>query len=143
MAWPDPAVWIGRLILYDDDSIRLRSDTAGVISLKLELIERLEASRGPNPILVLGGPALGAGVGAFVGPALMRESIECEAGATPDDRCGSLTAEPVIGAAVGAVFLGLVSSLLARERWAVVDLAVSPPESGGSPRLELGIALSP
>jgi len=143
MAPPDTNVWVGRLIVYDSDVIRLRTVPAGEISLQLDSIERLEVSRGPNPLLVFGAPSIGAGLGVIVGPALMRGSIECEAHAILDDQCRSLTPKTVIGAAVGAVVLGFTGSLIARERWAEVHLSVPTAEGSGPPGFTMGIGLRP
>ena len=140
---PDTNVWVGRLILYDSDVIHLRTVPAGEISLQLDSIERLEVSRGPNPLLIFGAPTLGAGLGVIIGPALMRGSIECEAHAILDEQCGSLTPKTVIGAAVGAVVLGFTGSLIARERWAEVHFSVPAADGGGPPGFTVAVTLHP
>ena len=120
MRHPPSRVWVGDLVLIDYRYLDLRIDT--VIRVRLGDIDRLEISRGRSEWLTVGMPMLGASLGAIIAPALMQESIACDAGGGSSLECGSEAPKPLIGAAVGAVVFMLVGNLLAEERWMELDI---------------------
>ena len=123
VAHPDSRVWIGGLVILDHQHLVLRVDSANPkIRLPLQQIERLEVSRGYNPLLTVGGPITGAVVGALLAPVLTEEAPKCAADAVDDPDCTSETPEPLIGAAVGAILVGLLANLVAEERWTELPL---------------------
>jgi len=120
MRHPPSRVWVGDLVLLDHRYLELRIDT--VIQLRLDRIDKLELSRGRSEWLTVGMPMLGAALGALIAPALMQESITCQAGGGSSSECGSEAPKPLIGAAVGALAFMLVGNLIAKERWMELDI---------------------
>jgi hypothetical protein len=142
MLLPDTAVWVGKLVVLADRHLVLAVDSAHPrLRLPLREIERLEISRGHDPLLTIGGPIAGAVLGAVLVPALTEESVKCAADAANDPECQSETPEPLIGAAAGAIVFNILARLVARERWAEVPLGaglavtVSPRSIGLKLRL--------
>jgi hypothetical protein len=120
MRHPPSRVWVGDLVLLDHRYLELRIDT--VIQLRLDRIDKLELSRGKSEWITVGIPMLGAALGAIIAPALMQESITCQAGGGSVTECGSEAPKPLIGAAVGGLAFMLVGNLLAEERWMELDI---------------------
>jgi hypothetical protein len=79
-------------------------------------------------------PVLGASLGAILAPALMPESLECQAGGGSSQECGSESPKPLIGAAVGGIVFMLIGNLVGEERWVELDIS----EYEGALALSLG-----
>jgi hypothetical protein len=141
MAPPDSMVWTGYLVTIDDRLLVLRAvDSAPEMRLWLRQIERLDVSRGHDPLLTTGGPIAGAVLGTLLAPALIRDPARCDA--APDDpACAYETPKRAIGAAAGAVLFGIATNLLAKERWVEFPLEgwVGTTPSGWA--LRIGVRL--
>jgi hypothetical protein len=81
----------------------------------------------------------GAALGALIAPALMQESITCQAGGGSSTECGSEAPKPLIGAAVGAVVFMLLGNLIAEERWMELDIREYEGTVGASLGLRLNL----
>jgi len=124
MTLPDTSVWVGSLVTLDRNSLVLRVDSATpTVRLDLGSIERLEVSRGKDPLLTIGLPVAGAIGGALLAPLLNSEPLACRENLVDDPACRSEVPVPVIGAAAGTMFGLLVGSLVARERWLEIPSA--------------------
>lgn len=126
----------GRLLLLDADTLVMSADSVGFLTLSLARLERLEVSRGRNPAMVLGGVALGGVAGALLGPVVLPDDFLCELDVVDDPKCKKETPDAVIGAAVGAVVLGVLSHAIAKERWVRIprdclELGIRPSADGG------------
>jgi hypothetical protein len=123
MAHPDTSIWTGRLVTLGERYLVLRVDSANpTVRLDLRTIERLEVSRGRDPLLTVGLPIAGAAVGAAVGPLLNEESLACREDLVDDPACRSETPAPLVGAAVGAILGAVLGNLVATERWHEIPL---------------------
>ncbi len=124
MAHPDTSVWTGGLVTLEERYLVLRVDSANPTArLDLRTIERLERSRGRDPLLTIGLPLVGAAVGAVVGPLLSDEPLACREDLVDDPACRSETPGPLIGAAVGAIAGAVLGGLVATERWQEIPIA--------------------
>jgi hypothetical protein len=123
LAVPEQVVLHSRLVLVHPGAVTVRGgDLDSALTFPASVISRLEASRGKNPALILGGAAAGATLGAVLGPVFITESDVCKLGVGPPEDCRKETSEEVIGAIVGGVLFGLIGNALARERWRGVPL---------------------
>jgi hypothetical protein len=124
MTLPDTSVWVGGLVTLDRSSLVLRVDSANpTVRLDLGSIERLEVSRGKDPLLTIGLPVAGAIGGALLAPLLNGEPLACREDLVDDPACRSETPVPLIGAAAGTIVGLIVGNVAARERWLEIPSA--------------------
>lgn len=124
MAHPDTSVWIGGLVTLDERYLVLTVDSANpTVRLDLRTVERLEVSRGRDPLLTIGLPVMGALSGALLAPLLDDEPLACQENLVDDPACQSETPVPIIGAAAGTILGVIVGNLVARERWLEIPSA--------------------
>ncbi len=118
-----PPVVRTRLVLLDERSVIVRGgdvDTMMVFSPRS--IVRFELSRGKHPALTFGSPILGGLLGAALGPTVITESRTCTSGRGIVEACVKEMSDEAVGALFGGVALGILGSVLARERWRDVPL---------------------
>jgi len=124
MVLPDTSVWVGGLVTLGQGSLVLRVDSANpTVRLDLRSIERLEVSRGKDPLLTIGLPVAGAIGGALLAPLLDGEPLVCRENLVDDPACRGEVPVPLIGAAAGTSVGIIVGSVAARERWLEIPSA--------------------
>ena len=137
----EPAVQVGSLLLIGTRTLTIIGDSAHPrTEYPLSAIDRLEVSRGRHPALTVVVPIGGALLGALVAPAVMTDDPKCSLNAADNPDCIRETPDPLIGAVVGAVLLGILGHAVARERWREVPLEwvqLGPVVTGG-----LGLSIS-
>jgi len=118
---PDGAA-TGSLVQLTRDSLQMIDDSVGTVEVSLVSLGQFEVSRGPNPFLILGAAASGALLGGLLGSTLSSEDVRCELGFDDVADCSPVTSDLVVGAAAGAIVLGLIGRAAASERWVQVRL---------------------
>ena len=118
----EEGVLVGKLWAFYADSFTVLAE-GRLVGLSYEPLQRFDVSRGRHPATVVVPAAVGAGIGALLGPALITEDQRCDLGVIDDPACESETPEALIGAAVGGVGFALLGRLVAAERWAEIPLA--------------------
>ena len=118
-----PAVVRTRLVLLDQRSVTVRGgDVDTMMVLPSRSIVRFEVSRGKHPALTFGAPVLGGLLGAALGPIIITEDPACTSGRGIVEECAKEMSDEVVGALFGGMALGLLGSVVARERWREVPL---------------------
>ena len=113
---------IGRLRFLGRDTITIFVNPVGPVDVSVASIGQLRVSTGRDPKLIYGVPAIGAALGALVGPALIAEPEQCKLGYADVVDCTKEVPDVVVGAGGGAILLGMLTQLIARERWVHVRL---------------------
>jgi hypothetical protein len=113
-------VLVGRLWAFYADSFTVLAE-GRLQGLSYVPLQRFDVSRGRHPAVILGPAAVGAGIGALLGPALITEDQRCDV--VDDPQCGSETPDALIGAAVGGIAFAVLARLVAGERWVEIPLA--------------------
>ncbi len=115
-------VLVGKLWAFYADSFTVLAE-GRLQGLSYGPLQRFDVSRGRHPATLLGPAAVGAGIGALLGPKLITEDQRCDVQVVDDPECGSETPEALIGAAVGAAAFAVVGRVVTRERWAEIPLS--------------------
>jgi hypothetical protein len=134
---------IGRLRFLDSDTITIFVNPIGLVDVSVASIGQLRVSTGRNPKLLYGVPVIGAAIGALLGPVLITEPEQCDLGYADVVDCTKEVPDVVVGAGGGAILMGLLTPLLARERWVHVPLDVLLSSAvSGSFTLPVAVPLS-
>jgi len=134
---------VGQLRFLGRDTITLFVNPVGLVDVSLASIRQLRVSTGRDPKLVYGLPAIGAAIGALLGPALITEPEQCELGYADAFDCTEELPDVVVGAAGGAIVMGMLTRLIVKERWVHVRLDVLLSSAVSGPfTLPVSIALS-
>lgn len=134
---------IGRLRFLGRDTITIFVNPMGLVDVSVASIGQLRVSTGRDPKLIYGAPAIGAALGALVGPVLITEPEQCKLGYADVVDCTKEVPDVVVGAGGGAILLGMLTQLIARERWVHVRLDVLLSSAvSGSFTVPVSIALS-
>jgi len=113
---------VGQLRFLAPDTISIFVSPVGLVDVSVASIAQLRVSTGRDPKLVYGGPVLGAALGALVGPVFITEPEPCDLGYGDVSDCNKVLPDVVVGAGGGAVIMGILVKLLAKERWVHVRL---------------------
>jgi hypothetical protein len=134
---------IGQLRFLGRDTITMFVNPTGLVDVSVASIGQLRVSIGRDPKLIYGVPAIGAAIGALAGPVLITEPEQCKLGYADVVDCTKEVPDVVVGAAGGAILMGMLTRLIARERWVHVrlDVLLSSAVSGSS-TLPISVALS-
>ncbi len=124
----------------DEHWLSLLEPGVGPRLIAVSVIDRLEVSRGKNPLVFWGAIGLGTGVGALVGSAVPEDN-RCRLGIARESECRHETSDILIGAAAGGIAAALLAGKWVRERWAPVPLAriVVGVGTGGKVSLRLSL----
>ncbi len=123
----------------DERWLSLLEPGVGPRLIAVSVIDRLEVSRGKNPLVFWGAIGLGTGVGALVGSAVPEED-RCRLGIARESECRHETSDIVIGAAAGGVAAALLAGRWVRERWVLVPLARIVVRVGTGGRVSLRLS---
>lgn len=123
---PKQKPWVGNLISAGSDSVRLRPQEGGVVSVPSASVVRVEQSRGRRSNSGKGaviGAIIGGGTGLILGIAASSEE-----GSFYEVGAGEVVGGMAVLAAVGAGLGALIGSGSHRERWEPITL---PEPAGG------------
>ena len=113
---------VGQLFTVDGDTLRLFADSARPRAFALQSLRRFEVSRGRNPWVTWGVPALSAVSGAVILPLLTTEEFLCREEIAEERECAKETSDAIVGAGAGFIISSLLVNILSRERWVGIPL---------------------
>lgn len=120
---------IGQLRFLSGDTITIFVNPTGLVDVPVASIGQLRVSIGRDPKLIYGVPAIGAAIGALAGSVLVTEPEQCRLGYADVRDCTKVLPDVVVGAGAGAILMGMLTRLIARERWVHVRLDVLLPSA--------------
>lgn len=123
----------------DEHWLSLLEPGVGPHLIAVSVIDRLEVSRGKDPLVFWGAIGLGAGVGALVGSSFP-ETDRCRLGVATESECRQETSDILIGAAAGGIAAALLAGRWVKERWAPVPLARVAVGLGAGGKVSLRLA---